>query len=545
MNLRTLTRVVLVSCVFTSFATRAVAEETSISVAVQSMGKAGSLEAVDNNSTAARKYQNSIFEQLIALDLQDPNLSLKAGLAKEWKWINDKTLELKLREGVKFHNGDTMTAEDVAFSFSDERFGCLPEQTAARDKGETTFKRADGTTGIIPPATVAASRETEWPMLDHVEVVDTSTVRFIMKAASFDTLLRLARLNYASIISKRGFMEAASWNAWAAKPIGTGPYKVDRLEPGNAIRLSANQNYWGGKPPIDKLNILVIPEAASRVNGLLSGEYDIVTDVGPDQIQLVEQSDHFNIVGVPVANIRFIALDETKGPLKNLKVRKALTHAIDRKTIVDALWNNRTAVPQGFQHPMFGDLFATDHKTPEYNPGLAKKLLTESGYKGERIAYRVHPDYYPNELNVAQYNLENLRATGFNIDFSVTEKANDPGPDRMMQDLSNTVYFAAPIAILSNNCPGGTYNTKTNPKSGMWQNDEFDKLCKVLETSTDRIEIKKSFTRALDIIENDDPGIIVLHQNIILYGKRSNIEWSPSAMFAMDFSPGHFAIKNK
>lgn len=544
MTLRAFTKAALMSSMLFGFAAGAMAKDTTVNVALQAMGKAGSLETVENDGTAARKFQNSIFEQLIALDLQDPNLASKPGLATEWKWIDDKTLELKLRQGVKFHNGDTMTAEDVAFSFSDERFGRLPEQIAAREKGEINFTRVDGSKGIIPPAIVSASRITEWPLLGHVEAVDASTVRFFMKAATLDTEARLARVNYAAIISKRGFTEAANWNAWAARPIATGPYKVEKLDPGSAIHLVANANYWGGKPPIDKLNMLVIPEAASRVNGLMSGEYDIVTDVGPDQAQMVEGSKGYNIVGGPVANVRFIALDENNGPLKNIKVRQALAHAIDRKTIVDAMWSKRTAVPQGFQHPMFGDLFATDHQTPEYNLELARKLLAESGYRGERIAYRVHPDYYPNELNVAQFNLENLRAIGLNIDFSVIDKANDPSPDRMMHDLSNTVYFGSPIAILANNCPNGTYNTKTNPKSGMWQNDEFDTLCNVLASSTDRNEVKKAFTRALDIIENEDPGMIVLHQNAILYGKRANIEWAPSAMFAMDFAPGHFAIKD-
>ncbi|WP_037150729.1 ABC transporter substrate-binding protein [Rhizobium freirei] len=543
-TLKTFTKAALMSSLFLGFASFAMAKGTTINVAVQSMGNAGSIETVEYSSTAARKFQNSVFEQLIALDLQDPNLAFKPGLATEWKWIDDKTLEFKLRPSVKFHNGDTMTAEDVAFSFSDERFGLLPEQTAAREKGETTFARADGSKGIVPPATVAASRASEWPLLDHVEAVNDLTVRFVMKKATLDTEARLARVNYAAIISKRGFMKTASWNAWAAKPIATGPYKVENIEPGSAIHMVANSDYWGGKPPIDKLNILVVPEAASRVNGLMSGEYDIISDVGPDQVPMIEGSSDFRVVGGPVANVRFIALDENNGPLKNIKVRQALSHAIDRQTIVKALWGGRTAMSQGFQHPLFGDLFATDHQTAEYNPQLAKQLLAESGYKGEPITYRAHNNYYPNELTIAQYNLENLRAIGFNINFSVVDNPNDPSPDRMMQDLSNTAYFAFPAALLANNCPNGTYNTKTNPKSGMWQNDEFDRLCDVLNKSTDRAEVKKAFTRALDIIENEDPGMIVLHQNAILYGKRSNIEWAPSAMFAMDFTPGHFAIKN-
>lgn len=518
-------------------------DRPTINVALQSMGTAGSLDTTDNTGTAARKYQNSIFEQLIALNLSDPNLSAKPGLATEWKWVDPTILEVKLRQGVKFHNGDTMTANDVVFSFSDERYGRLPEQTKARDANQPIFTRADGTTGIVPPAITAAGRASEWPLLQSVEKVDDYTVRFVMKKSTLDTEARLARVNYAAIISKRAFQTAKSWQDFALHPVATGPYKVVSVDQGSAIHLVSNDDYWGGKPPIAKLNINVVPEAASRINGLMSGEYDIVSDVGPDQVPLIKAAPEFNVVGGLVANIRFIALDENNGPLKNKLIRQALSHSIDRSTIVDTLWGGLTAVPQGFQHKLFGDLFVDDFKSPAYDPELAKKLLAEAGYKGEPIVYRVHNDYYPNELTVAQYDLDNLRKIGFNIDFSVVDNPNDPSPDRMMQDLSNTAYFAFPVALLANSCPNGPYNTKTNPKAGMWQNDEFDKLCDVLNTSTDRAEVKKSFARALQILEVEDPGLIVLHQNAILYGKRANIEWKPSAMFAMDFGPGAFSIK--
>ncbi|KGD96616.1 ABC transporter substrate-binding protein [Rhizobium sp. YS-1r] len=518
-------------------------DRPNITVALQSMGTAGTLDTSDNGGTAARKYQNMIFEQLIELDLSDPNLSARPGLATEWKWLNDTTLEVKLRHGVKFHNGDEMKADDVVFSFSDERYGRLPEQVKAREAGQTTFTHADGTKGIVPPAITAANRKSEWPLLKSVEKVDDYTVRFVMEKATLDTEARLARVNYAAIISKRGFQEAKSWADYALHPVATGPYKVVGVDQGSAIHLVSHDDYWGGKPPIAKLDFMVVPEAASRVNGLMSGEYDIVSDLGPDQVPLLKNTEDFDVVGGPVANIRFIALDTNNGPLKNKLIRQALSHSIDRDTIVNSLWGGMTAVPQGFQHKLFGDLFVEDFKSPAYDPELAKKLLAEAGYKGEKITYRVHNDYYPNELTVAQFDLDNLRKIGFNIDFSVIDNPNDPAPDRMMADLSNTAYFAYPVALLANNCPYGSYNTKTNPKSGMWQNDEFDKLCDVLNTSTDKAEVKKSFARALEIIEAEDPAMVVLHQNAILYGKRADIQWKPSAMFVMDFRPGSFSIK--
>ncbi|HEY4199581.1 MAG TPA: ABC transporter substrate-binding protein [Devosiaceae bacterium] len=533
----------LLAGTFLSFNAALADDRPTITVALQSVGSPGTLDTSDNGGTAARKYQNSIFEQLIALDLTDPKLAPKPGLATEWHWVNPTTLELKLRQGVKFHNGDTMTADDVVFSFSDERFGLLPEQKAARDAGKDTFTRADGTTGIVPPAVTAANRISEWPLLDHVEKVDDYTVRFIMKKASLDTEARLARVNYAAIISKRAFQSAKNWQDFALHPIATGPYKVVSVDQGSAIHLVSNDDYWGGLPPIAKLDFMVVPEAASRLNGLMSGEYDLISDVGPDQVPLIKANPDYAVVGGPVANIRFIALDERNGPLKNKLVRQALSHSIDRKTIVDTLWSGLTTVPQGFQHEMTGDLFDTDFQSPAYDPELAKKLLAESGYKGEPITYRVLPDYYPNELTVAQFNLENLRKIGFNIDFSVVDNPTDPAPDRMMADLSNTSYFAFPIALLANNCPNGTYSLKTAPDTGMWDNAEFDHLCDVLNTSTDRDEVKKAAARAIEILEVDDPGMLVLHTNAILYGMRAGIDWKPSAMFAMDFSPGHFSVK--
>ncbi len=545
MNFRTLslTSILLATTVLGFNQVARAEDRPTINVALQSMGLAGTLDTTDNTGTAPRKYQNDIFEQLIALDLADPNLPAKPGLATEWKWVSPEILEVKLRHGVKFHNGDEMKADDVVFSFSDERYGLLPEQAKAREANLPTFTRADGTIGIVPPALTAGGRKSEWPLLKSVEKVDDYTVRFVMQKSTLDTEARLARVNYAAIISKRAFQSAKSWQDYALHPVATGPYKVESVDQGSAIHLVANDDYWGGKPPIAKLNFNVVPEAASRINGLLSGEYDIVSDVGPDQVPMIKGNSDFEVVGGPVANIRFIALDTNNGPLKNKLIRQALSHSIDRQTIVDSLWGGQTAVAQGFQHKLFGDLFIDDFKSPAYDPELAKKLLAEAGYKGEPITYRVHNDYYPNELTVAQFDLDNLRKIGFNIDFAVVDNPNDPAPDRMMQDLSNTAYFAYPVSLLANNCPYGSYNSGTNPKTGMWKNEEFDKLCNVLNTSTDKAEVKKAFARALEIIEVEDPAMIVLHQNAILYGKRADIQWKPSAMFVMDFRPGSFSIK--
>ncbi len=518
-------------------------ERPDIAVALQSMGsQTHSLDSIENNGTAGRKFLNSIWEQLIALDLTDPDLPLMPGLATEWRYATPTVIEFKLREGVVFHNGDVMTADDVVFTFSDERFGLLPEQTAAREAGQSTYTRADGTTGIVPPAVVAARRSDALPSLERVEKVDDMTVRFILKNENLATERRLARLNYANISSKRAFYEAADWNDYVGNPVGAGPYKVERFDPGNEIVLVAHDEYYRGHPPIESLTFRVVPESASRVNGLLSGEYDIVSDVNPDQVRLVREAEGFAAVGGPVVNVRMIAFDvANESPLQNLKVRQALAHSIDYETIVKVLWSGQTKEAPGFQMPTFGEMFVEGYESPKFDPERAKTLLAEAGYGGEPINFYSFNDYYPNELTVGQYVLQTMQDIGFNINYEIKDGAHRKTPQRHMNMLSNTAHYAHPIAIMASNCPGGAYNLNNNPDGGRWQNDEFDKLCGTLNESTEASEIRTAMKRMMDIILVEDPAMLVLHQNAIIFGKSDKIEWQPSSIFAMPFGPGQFA----
>ena len=518
-------------------------DRPSLTVAIQSMGPAGTLDSIENTGTAGRKFLPSIWEQLIAMDLTDPALPMRPGLATEWRSVSPTILEFSLRPGVVFHNGDVMTADDVVFSFSDERWGLLPEQTAAREAGQETFTRADGSTGIVPPAAVAKGRANHLPTLERVEKIDDLTVRFHLASPSLATEPRIARLNYASIISRRAFLEAASWRDVVKAPVGAGPYRVVSLDEGAEIRMVSHDAYYRGLPPLKELTFRVVPESASRVNGLLSGEYDIISDVNPDQVGLIDGADGFAAVGGPVVNVRFIAMDTANpGPLQNVKVRQALSHLIDHDTIAEVLWSGLTNTAPGLQMPSFGAMFADDVTPPAFDPARAKALLAEAGYAGEPIAYGAHNDYYPNELTVSQFVLGTMQEAGVNVDFAIMDSPNRKTPERMMANLSNTAHFAHPIAILANNCPEGGQNLKSRPDSGNWRNDEFDRLCDVLNTSTDVAEVKAANRRMQQILLQEDPAILVLHQNAIIFGKRADIDWRPSSIFAMPFGPGEIAF---
>lgn len=523
---------------------QALAEDRpEITVAVQQIVNAGALDVLREQSNVGARVFYSIFETLIDYDRQNADLPQKPGLATEWKRIDDKTVELKLRPGVKFHNGDVMTADDVVFTFSKERFGLLDEQDSARKDGKTLFTSSASVSagGKVPPAEVAAVAKRAWPNLDRVEKVDDMTVRFVSTVADPTLEGRISRYG-AEILSKRAYEEAESWLAFAQKPVGTGPYKVAEFKPDNILVLEAHDDYWGGKPPIKTLRFAVVPEVASRVNGLLSGEYDFITDLPPDQIKTVESNTGFEVVGGPITNHRLMVFDKNNGPMQNVKIRQAMTHAIDRETIVETLWDGRTSVPAGLQWSYYGDMFLSDWTVPEYDMELARKLVQESGYNGEEITFRVLNNYYTNQVSTAQINAESFRQIGLNVKIEMKENwqqifDKESGP-RMVRDWSNSAPYPDPVSsIVNQHCQNGQQQ-----QVGEWTNEEFNALCIKLETSTDLDERRAAFRRMLEIAEREDPAYTVMHQSAVFFGKRKDIAWNWSGLQSMDFRADNFKV---
>lgn len=514
-----------------------------ITVAVQDLVTSGTLDVMRERSNVGARIFHSIFEGLIDYERQEAELPQKPMLATSWEQIDELTVELKLREGVMFHDGTTMNADDVVFTFSPERFGLLPEQIEAQEAGREFFtSNVSGVRGKVPPPEVAAIYRRSWPLLDRVEKVDDMTVRFVTTQPDPTLIGRISRYG-SEIYSEEGYRAAESWLAHARAPIGTGPYRVVEFEDDNILRLEAFDDYWGGKPPIRELRFVEVPEVASRVNGLLSGEYDFITDVPPDQIEIIEKVPGFHVVGGPITNHRLMVFDKNNGAMRNPLVRRAITHAIDRELIVDALWGGRTRVPAGLQWEYYGDMFIEGWEVPEYNPDLARQLLEEAGYDGEPIQMRVLNNYYTNQVATAQINAESFRQIGLNIDFQMKENwqqiLDNSDGTRAIRDWSNSAPFPDPVAsIVNQHCQNGGQQ-----QTGEWTNEEFNEHCTILETSTDQDARKAAFARMLEIIEREDPGYTVLHQNAIFYGKREDIDWQWSGLQSMDFRAENFAIR--
>ena len=527
------------SLVLPRFAIGQADNRPSITVAVQKVSNSNTLDVLrEQSNVGERVFFSSLWEGLIGRDWLG-GLKKIPLLATEWKRIDDQTVELKLRQGVKFHNGEEMTAEDVVFSFSRERmFADTQAKNRSTIKAFETIPTPRA--GRELPAEVPASARRAWPDLQRVDAVDRYTVRFYNATPDVTLEGRLSRYG-SEIMSRKDWDASASYLDWARKPVTTGPYKVVEFKPDTYLILEAHDEYWGGRPPIKRIRFVEVPEVASRVNGLLAGEYQFACDMPPDQIPGIEKSGTFEVQGGTILNHRLTVFDKNHSVLANPLVRRAMTHSIDRQAIVDSLWAGRTVVPKGLQWDYYDDMFLPDWDVPAFDAKLAQSLLKQAGYKGEPIPYRLLNNYYTNQVATAQVLVEMWKAVGLNVQIQTKEnwtQIMERSDTRGVRDWSNSAPFNDPVSsLVAQHGPNGQQQ-----QIGEWTNEEANKLSEIMETSTDKAARKKAFRRMLEICEREDPAYTVLHQNATFTAKPKSIRWKTAPAFAMDFRQGNFGV---
>lgn len=457
------------------------------------------------NNNAIDRYVGNVFETLLVADQQTGEL--KPGLAVSWKRISPTTVEFKLRHNVKFHDGTPFTADDVVFSFGPERFS-----------GEK-----------------APGRAVAWEFLGNlkdVKKIDDYTVQISTKTP--DSLIeRRFSARTSEIISEDGYKAAGSWENWIRKPIGTGPYKIADFKTGHELDLVRWDGYWGKKAPAKEVSFVEVPELSARVAGLKSGEFDLITEVPPDQVKSLEASGKVDVVGGAIDNIYALIFDSQSAPvMRSPQLRQAILHAIDRELLVKSLFANRTKTADAFQSTTFGDLYLPDEEKKLYDPAKAKALVKASGYKGEPIVWRIQTGYYTQELVVSQAIAAMLKAVGLNVKLEVKEnwtQVEAAGPDRMINNASFSAYYPDPVAQL----------WRRLKPSGFWakegfiaQSPEYQRFCELgqtLETSVDPAERKAAWKAMLDIF-NQNPWACPLYALPMLYAKQKNVHWQASAL---------------
>ena len=465
-------------------------------------------------SNVSYRVQDNIWDYLIATDyLHD----LKQGpmLATEWHRVDDVTLEFTLRRGVKFHDGSEMTAEDVAFTFGPERI------LSPQSRGYAPSRPFLGT-------------------IDHVDATGPYTVRVVTKQPDPLIERRLAGWG-AQIISKRAFLAAKDWNAWGRAPIGTGPYKLGSLHSGESITLVAHDEYWAGKPPAASIKFQIVPEIAARMAGLSAGDYDLITELPPDQFKTIESDPTLEVVGGPILNHRVLLYEKFNPQLADVHLRRAMNLAIDRQLLVDVFWQGKVTVTRGMQLPSFGALYNPDRAPPAFDVAKAKAELKLSKYDGTPIPYRViGTDYYPNEVATAQALIGMWKDVGINVTLVLKEnfaQVFEP-PGRGICNTSDTALYPDPVSEIWRRY-GKDSTLQVQYK--FWADDAFNALGPTLVSSLDTKARYTAFQSMLDIYENDDPPGTVLYTVGMFYAQRKSLHWLPYPVEHMDFRTEAFS----
>ena len=342
-----------------------------------SSGDAVKLDPADVTDGESIQRMDNIYEGLVRY--KAGSTEIEPCLATSWEISDDKkTITFHLRKGVKFHHGfGEMTADDVVFSF-------------ARQYDENNWFHQYG----------------DWDYwgwmftdIEKVEKIDDYTVAIHMKKPNASIMTSLAMFT-VSVVSEKAAKQYKE--NFFKNPVGTGPFEFVEWVKDDHITLRAFEDYWGGRAYLDELIFKVIPDPSARLMALQTGEVQGIEHLDPSQLDIVRNDPNLQLISQPGMNVGYIALNcgeayEDKNgngrwdpgedvtppgafePFKDIRVRRAIAHAINKEAIVKNLYKGAaTVAKEGMPPCLFG--YNDEIQGYEYDPEKAKQLLAEAGY---------------------------------------------------------------------------------------------------------------------------------------------------------------------
>ncbi|KZR58616.1 ABC transporter substrate-binding protein [Pseudobacillus badius] len=426
----------------------------------------------NHTTTTTEAIHVNVFDYLL---MRDKEGEIQQHLAKEWKQINDTTFEFKLTEGVKFHNGEDLTAEDVKFSL----------ERVATD--ETLRSHGD------------------YDTIKEVKIIDDLTFQIITAEPDPMLLSRISR--QASGILPKDYIEKNGWEHFESNPVGSGPLKFVEWKRDNQVVLEPNADYFGKKvTDFQKVVFRAIPEDSTRVAELLSGNIDIIANVPPSDWERVKGSDNSQIVNGPSnRNYMIFLRTQESWPTADVKVREAIDYAIDDRAIVDSLLNGGGTPSLTRVNP--GDLGAEDELYGKYNYDVekAKKLLAEAGYAdGLTIELAGPTGRYIQDREVMQLIAGMLEEAGIKTEMNLMKwepfvelREQQKFKDGYLIALGSSFFDAGQSLDYYSSERGSTINGYSNP--------EVDQLLSDAEKSMDESARIEMYQRVQQIADKEKP----------------------------------------
>jgi len=483
-----------------------------------SSGDASRLDPADVTDGESIQRMDNIFEGLV--EYEAGSVLIQPCLATSWEASADGTeIVFHLRKGVKFHDGTDFNADAVVFSFARQYDTTHPYN----QYGEWAY----------------------WGYMfgdvDRMEKIDDYTVKFVLKRpnASIMTSLAMFTVNIVSPTNAEKYKEDAFKH-----PCGTGPFKFVEWVKDDHITLEANENYWGGKPKLDRLIFRVIPDPSARLMALEVGEVQGIEYPNPADFERIKANKDLVLMSAAGMNIGYMAINTGYGykdtnengvrdpdepwvktpgylePLTKKKVRQAINMAIDKQSIVDNIYMG-TAIKAKNGIPPFMLGYNDAVEDYPYDPVKAKELLVEAGYPdGFEVTLYVMPvsrAYMFNPPKIGEAIQSYLAAVGIKVEFyqvdwgTYLQEAEAGKPQMCLLgitgDTGDTDDFMS-YCYAPNSAAIGTASNHA-----FYNNEEVQKLIsKSLETY-DKAERAEYYKKVQEIIHEDAPWVYLAHSN--------------------------------
>jgi peptide/nickel transport system substrate-binding protein len=492
---------------------------TAGNLAAQSLLKVGvstepaSIDPQYSTTGATQLASQQIFETVVG---RDKNLQIVPSLAVSWKEVDPLTWELKLRQGVKFHDGKDFGADDVVFSI--KRIPTVPDSPSS-------YKR-----------NVA--------MIKDVVAVDKHTVRILLKQA---TPQLPTELTFVYVLPSTTPANATQDDFNKGKYVtGTGPYKFVEWVRGDRLVLEKHDAYWGRKSSFDRVIFRPITSDPSRVAALLAGDVDIIDHVSPIDQERLRKDPKVTLISKPAATMMYIHMDSNrdnspmisgkdgkplgKNPLKDPRVREALSLAINREALAERVLNG-AAEPTGQFVPEGMVGYAPDILPDPYDVEKAKRLLAEAGYpNGFALTLHSPNDRYLNDEQVAQTVGQFFARIGIDVKVQALPysvfgtAATKLEYSIFLMGFGNTTGDAARgmTAVLA------TYDTASGlgaNNRGRYSNPEFDKFIKLAASTSDDAKRESYLQEAARVAFVKDHAILPLYVQTTTWALRKGLTY--------------------
>lgn len=459
------------------------------------------LDPQDSLATSGERIFRNMYNRLFA---RNQDMEIETELVEEFENIDDETWHFKLMEGVTFHNGEDLTAEDVKFSL--ERV--MTEKSLKEYPYFTQLKEVN----VIGDYEVEIVTDGPMPTLQHV----------------------LAKSG-ADILPK-DYIEEVGMEGFEKEPIGSGPYKFVNWNVDSQVELEKYEDYYGEEPVWDTVTIRAISEGSTRVSEFLTGGVDLITDVTPNEWERVDENKGTSLVVGDTTRVILLMNRMTEGyATADARVREAIDLAIDKQAIVDSVLDGsavpvRSRVPEGVEgyEPSLYD-------TSVYDPERAKELLEEAGYgDGLEITFTSSNGRYPLDSQVAELIAVMLEQVGITVNLELLESgtfidkySNNENEELIMIGLADGLLDASYSLV--------HYTIDRAAGQTDYHNEEVDKMFKEASRNLDRESRVEQFQEIQKVIAEERPHTF-LYQDKVHYGVSDAIEFEPRLDEAMYFN---------